>query len=37
MKFIDRIKDWYTFGKAQGFWFATKYKLGFAQEGKDFF
>jgi hypothetical protein len=31
------IKDWYVFGKQQGFWFATKYKFGMAKEGKDFY
>jgi hypothetical protein len=36
-KFVFAIKDWYSFGKEQGFWFATKYKLGIAKEGKDFY
>lgn len=31
------IKNWYSFGKEQGFLFALKYKLGKAKEGKDFF
>ncbi|MGG1571565.1 hypothetical protein [Fictibacillus sp. NRS-1165] len=35
-KFIFFIKDWYSFGKDQGFLFALKYKLGVAKEGKDF-
>lgn len=35
-KIAIRIKDWYSFGKMQGFLFATKYKLGIAKEGKDF-
>lgn len=36
-KIISIIKDWYSFGKQQGFWFAMKYKLGIAEEGKDFY
>jgi hypothetical protein len=36
-KLIIFIKDWYEFGKDQGFWFALKYKLGLAKEGKDFY
>lgn len=36
-KAIFFIKDWYEFGKDQGFLFALKYKLGIAQEGKDFY
>ncbi|MGV2887508.1 hypothetical protein [Paenibacillus taichungensis] len=31
------IKDWFEFGKDQGFIFALKYKLGIAKEGIDFF
>lgn len=33
---IYSIKDWYIFGKDQGFIFALKYKLGIAKEGIDF-
>ena len=33
---IQFVKDWYSFGKSQGFLFALKYKLGIAKEGKDF-
>lgn len=36
-RFFDAIKDWYSFSKVVGFWFATKYKLGIAKEGKDFY
>lgn len=34
---IRFLKDLYSFGREQGFWFALKYKLGKAKEGKDFF
>lgn len=32
----DAIKDWYIFGEEHGFWFSTKYTLGIAKKGKDF-
>ena len=36
-RIINALIDWYRFGKDQGYWFAFKYKLGIAKEGKDFF
>jgi hypothetical protein len=37
MRLISFILDLLNFAKSQGFWFALKYKLGIAKEGKDFF
>lgn len=36
-KIISSLTDWISFGNDVGYIFALRYKLGIAQEGKDFF
>lgn len=34
---MKQFVQWYKLGRSCGFIFATKYKLGFAKEHKDFY